>query len=326
MRPEQATLAARLTSALKGNAALPTPLVILRRNLPPMMSTFPNEVVTCRFANGRKRRLFVKYEAGHNHDSYGHRGGVSYEAKVYGHVLRDYPYFRPKCFGAHTDSQTGESWLVLEYLDRCVRVIDINVDEATRDPVEMVRSARWIARFHASHEETVANDAPLFLKRYDKQYYRGWCQRTLRLTRPFHSDYPWLPDLCRRADKWIHLLLSASPTLIHGEFYGKTVLFRNSTVFPVDWESAALAAGEIDLAALTEGSRWPQRVVERCIREYQEARWPGGSPSHFRQTLDAARIYLHFRWLGEREDWVSGSKVLWRYEHLRAAGQRLGLI
>jgi hypothetical protein len=326
MRPQPATLAARLTSTFKNNAVLPAPLEIINRKLPRMMSTFPNEVVTCRFANGRKRRLFLKYEGGHNHDSYGHRGGVSYEAKVYQQILSDYPDFRPRCFGAHTDSQSGESWLVLEYLDGCARVIEVGVEEATREPVEMIHSARWIARFHAAHETMAGNGAPLFLKRYDEHYYAGWCRRSLELTRPLHAKYPWLPELCRQNKKWISLLLNASVTLIHGEFYGKTIFFKNNTVFPVDWESAALGAGEIDLAALTEGSRWPERVVERCLQEYRETRWPGGTPPHFQPTLDAARIYLHFRWLGERQDWVSSPKLLWRYEHLKIAGERLGLV
>ena len=36
--------------------------------------------------------------------------------------------------------------------------------------------------------------------------------------------------------------------------------------------------------------------------------------------------YLHFRWLGERPDWTTREKTLWRYEHLHATAKRLGLI
>jgi hypothetical protein len=63
-----------------------------------------------------------------------------------------------------------------------------------------------------------------------------------------------------------------------------------------------------------------------CEEAYQRARWPEGVPAGFERTLDAARIYLHFRWLGERPDWTIREKTLWRYEHLRAVAERLGLL
>ena len=37
-------------------------------------------------------------------------------------------------------------------------------------------------------------------------------------------------------------------------------------------------------------------------------------------------MYLHFRWLGERPEKAVSEKNLWRYEHLRAAAERLGLL
>ena len=324
--PQGPILTRRLSEALRGNSAFPAPLTVLSRKLPPMMSTFPNEAVTCRFADGRKRRLFVKYEAGVSHNSHGHRGGISYERQVYEHILRDYPRFRPRYLGAHTDAHTGESWLILEYLDRCVRVMDIAVDEPSREPVAMLESARWIGRFHQAQATLAANGACSFLKKYNAEYYRGWSRRTARLTRPLHELHPWLPVLCKRDDVWMPILLNAPCTVIHGEYYGKTVMFKKNNVFPVDWESAAVGAGEIDLAALTEGIRWPGKVVTACVREYQRERWPEGSPASFPPTLDAARLYLHFRWLGERKDWTFHPKAVWRYEQLRSVGERLGLI
>ena len=110
------------------------------------------------------------------------------------------------------------------------------------------------------------------------------------------------------------------------EFYAKTVLVRKQSVFMVDWESAAIAAGEIDLAALTEGKHWPAAIVRKCERAYVRARWPEGAPASFRRTLDAAKIYLHFRWLGERPDWTVREKSLSRYDHLHAAAKRLALL
>jgi hypothetical protein len=94
----------------------------------------------------------------------------------------------------------------------------------------------------------------------------------------------------------------------------------------VDWESAAIAAGAIDLAALTEGQHWPVALVRRCERAYRIARWPDGAPSGFARALDAARVYLHFRWLGERPDWTIREKNLPRFDQLHEAATRLCLI
>ena len=324
--PDLPVLTARLTTALNSSGWSNGPLQVLDRKLPQMMSTFPNETVVCRLSNGRKHRIFVKYEAGKSHDCYGHRGGVRYEAQVYQAILQNYPGFRPRLLGAHTDPQTGETWLILEFLDRCVRVSDISVRQATRQPAAMMQAASWIGRFHAAQENPSANNGLAFLKQYDREYYSGWCRRTAELTRPLHQRFPWLPQLCELEEEWLKILLAAPWTIIHGEFYAKTVMFRDQTIYILDWESTAIAAGEIDLAAMTEGIYWPETMVRDCERHYQRARWPEGPPANFKRTLDASRIYLHFRWLGERPDWATREKTMWRYDQLYAAAKRLGMI
>ena len=322
--PDSMTLKLRLTAAL-GQDGYERPVRILRRTLPPFMSTFPNEIVTCRLPDGRKRRVFVKYQAGQSHNCYGHRGDVRYETEVYRRLLRALPNFRPKCLGAHTDLNIDSISLFLEYLYRSVRLSDMVWMRQTRQPRAMAQAACWIGQFHARHVEQVKDPALAFLRQYDASYYRGWAQRSFEFARPLHQLFPWLAKLCH-TDRWFAPLLAEPQTVIHGEFYAKTILVRSQSVFIVDWESAAIAAGEIDLAALTEGKHWPADVVRRCERAYVRARWPDGAPPGFRHTLDAARIYLHFRWLGERPDWTVREKNLSRYEYLHASAKRLGLI
>src|SRR2546423_657975 len=117
------TLKLRLTAAL-GQDGYERPVRILRRTLPPFMSTFPNEIVTCRLPDGRKRRVFAKYQAGQSHNSYGHRGDVRYETEVYRRLLRALPNFRPKCLGAHTDLKFPGISLFLESLSGRWRLSD----------------------------------------------------------------------------------------------------------------------------------------------------------------------------------------------------------
>ncbi len=322
--PDSPTLIARLSAALGSNGS--RKVTVLERKRPRYMSTFPNEIVTCRLPDGSKRRLFCKYESGQDHSSYGHRGGLAYEAEVYRHVLHPLSTYRPAFIGAQTDGSAAGTWLILEFLDRCTRLKDIRVRlKGISQPVAMALSARWLAQFHTAQQARLA-DAPLsFLKRYDAEYYSGWVRRTAEFTQPLRRRFPWLAKLCNQGDKLFAPLLAAPSTVIHGEFYINNILVRRKNVFPVDWESTAIAPGEIDLAALTEGP-WQERVVRRCEREYQRSRWPEGAPREFGRTLDTARLYLYFRWLGERPEWTTREKTFWRYEHLRTAAQRLGLI
>ena len=185
----------------------------------------------------------------------------------------------------------------------------------------MELAARWIGQFHAANERRLQHTPLPFLRCYDADYYRGWARRTaLRAADQPHCPL-WLPRLCQQFEALIALLLAAPPTIIHGEYYPKNILYREGTIYPVDWESAAVAAGEIDLASLTEG--WPAEIARRCEREYQQARWPRGAPAAFARTLEAARLYWCFRWLSDR---TMASEFPRYLTQLRCISQRLELM
>src|ERR1041385_5002409 len=95
--PDAQTLSARLTMALNGEGV--PQVTVLERKRPRYMSTFPNEIVTCQLADGSKRRLFCKYAGGQEHNAYGHRGGLAYEAEVYRRVLHPLKTLKPGFIG-----------------------------------------------------------------------------------------------------------------------------------------------------------------------------------------------------------------------------------
>jgi len=324
--PDLPTLTKRLTAGLHDAAGNSSAVKVLKRTRPHFMSTFPNEMVTCQWPGGRKRRVFIKYGADRNHSAWGHRGDLAYEAEVYQRVLRPLLEFRPRCLGAHTYPATGETALFLEYADRCAPLSEVSWNRRICKPRPMLQTAGWLAQFHARHERRVDEPSLAFLKRYDAAYYRGWARRTFEFARPLRSRFPWLSELAACGDAWFAPLLPAQPTVIHGEFDAKTVLVRGQKLFLLDWESAAIAPGEIDLAMLTDGAGWPAKMVRRCEDVYQRARWPDGAPARFERTLAAARIYVQFRWLGDRPEKTLREKTFWRYDHLRAAVKKLGLI
>ncbi len=90
-----------------------------------------------------------------------------------------------------------------------------------------------------------------------------------------------------------------------------------------DVQVPALAAGELDLAALTE--HWPAEIADACVREYRDARWPAGAPASFDAVLEAARIHWLFRWLGDRPEWTLRERAHWRWQALERVAARLGL-
>jgi hypothetical protein len=319
--PEFRALTYGLASILQVSGHGSESVVVLDRSPHGNESTFPNEVVTCRLSDGRCLRLFCKYGGARVESSYGHRGGVPYEASIYREVLHPLCARTARFFGDYTDPISGQTWLVLEYVEGSARLSLAIHDELASASEIMGQAARWIGEFHAA-SSAYARGLPVRLKVYDAEYYLGWPQRTALFADDLKGRYPWLAGLCRESEAVLGSL--PGPTaVIHGEYYPKNLLFRDGDIYPVDWESGAAAVAEIDLASLTEG--WPEQLVHECIDAYQRARWPRGAPSDFDRNLDIARLYLQFRWLGDQPEWTT-SRYTWRFEELRRVGQRLGLI
>ena len=254
-------------------------------------STFPVEIVSCQLRDGGAFQVFCKYEAGRSHPGHGHRGGVSYEADVYESLLRPSSCSAPAFFGRYHHRRSGDTWLFIE----AVNANSIANTRRADSVVALPEAAGWIGRFHAdfaTHISKLPN-----ITRYDAGYYRGFVNRVIEFSKGRRRQYPWLDPVCDRADEIIAQLLAAPVTVVHGEFYPGNILCEKERICPVDWESAATAPGELDLASLTEG--WPPELVATCEDRYVEARWPGeGAPPAFRRTLAAARLYWSFRWLG----------------------------
>jgi hypothetical protein len=317
--PDQATLLEGLTSVLGGGGAARERVTIIEREPNCYASSHPSEIVTCRLGDGQELRALCKYEAAPSHPSYGHRANVAYEAAVYRHVLQPLKLSAPRSYGSYRVSETGDRWLILEYVDGGVRA---DRGASARDALRL--AARWVGRFHALNAAHIARAPVSFLKVYDAAYYRQWAQRTLLLAGEPRRRYRWLAPLCERFVGSVDLLLAPPPTAIHGELTPKNTLIRGGAVYPVDWESAAVAAGEIDLAGLTDA--WPPEIVRECELEYQRVRWPEGPPPEFAATLAIARLYWNFRWLGDRPQWTGDRKGEARFERLRSIAERSGLL
>lgn len=297
--------------AIFANGSVGGRVAVVARSSNVYSSTAPSEIVRCRVGDGREIQLLCKYSLGPRGNSFGHRGGGPYEAMIYRHILEPLGASAPILHGVRVDRATQSTWLVLEYVDGFSRGM-------SRD--SMFLAAVWAAAFHRAAE--TLRPYPTALTVYDRSYYRGWAARTAEFAGAARKRRPWLARVCARFAEHGPDLLAARPTVIHGEYYPHNVLSRHHReIHPVDWESAALAAGEIDLASLTEG--WPSTYASRCESLYQRVRWPDGVPHDFRKALAAARVYLALRWLGETPEQTASRISRPYFDELRRQGQEL---
>lgn len=156
--------------------------------------------------------------------------------------------------------------------------------------------ASWAA---ALHGRFVADPpSPSSLLRYDRRSYQNW----FALARRHHPDAGALDQAVAAAAG----RLDALPrTLVHGQLYASNVLVAGARVAVVDWETAGIGAGVLDLAALVAG--WDPAGRTELVDAYD--------PSTDPLDLAAAELMLALRCLGlpptweppeeHRRDWLS---------------------
>lgn len=313
--PGHESLAQALDALLAGQGLAEHVEVIARRRNRPR-STSPIEVVVCRLDRGRSISLLCKYDISRPTYVLAPRRGLRYEARVYREVLETMPLTSPRFFGVWEGSRSETPFMVLEYLA-----------ESERGPrgvgeQEIAHAARWLGEFHRYHE-SYAEGSASFLTTFDTRLRHEAADRAVRFASKLTTDCPWLGALCE-GFKERASLLCGPVTVVHGDFYRNNVIAFRGGIYPIDWESAALAVGEIDLATLIEG--WPGDTVAECAGEYARTRWPAGSPETFTERLNLSRVFSHLRWLAHSAEWATHPDILWRYDDLKTLGKHLNLI
>lgn len=315
--PDLEILSNNINSALRENKSFHEQITILNREPNSLASTFPSEIITCQLSGGRQLKILCKYAVGRINNTHGHQNGLSYEADVYRYLLQSLPISSPALLGVYLNQVHDELWLILEYFDNSSLVKDYPELDA------MQAAANWLARFHRFGESLLSRNAPTFLNSYNVEYYLGWAERTSHFAGDLHQQFPWLARICNRYRQIITTFFESPSVIIHGEYYTNNIIFSEGKIYPIDWESAAVASGEIDLASLIEN--WPPDFENKAIDEYLRIRWPDGPPADFYNRLDTAKLYWHFRWLGDRLEWTTNEKDRWRFEEIQRLGERLEL-
>ena len=299
-------------------------------------STMTNEVVSCRLSDGTELRVLCKYGPGNAHPGFGHRRGLENEIRIYREHLSRLALSTPHFWGSQFDAASGEHWLAIEYVPGGLTL--------TRgpQPETLIAAAGWLADFHARSLALMVDRSSSDFIEYDAPYFEGWGVRMREFAEPLVQSYPWLEQLCDGYALLVPRMLLLPQTLIHGEYTPQNVLLRNGApvsskametasfpggvpLAPVDWESAAISFGEIDLAFLLDG-KWSEELQKTCIAEYTRRRFGTGAPEDFDDRYRMAQLYSHLRWLGDRSAWTTLKTVSWRFDRLLSLGRHFDII
>ncbi|MEA2159550.1 MAG: hypothetical protein QOD66_1930 [Solirubrobacteraceae bacterium] len=308
--PGEPTLIAALESALAG-VGLKTPVKSVRRADNVYESSHRSDVLACTLASGAELTLLGKVGPSVDQDHWGLVRGLAYEAGVYRHVLVDDDP-TPRFYGSHDDPRTGRTWLFLEYLGEGWQ-LDLGPEDA------IVEAARMIGELHSRTAPTLGAESPSVLNRYDGRYYEDCVRNVGPLVEKWRPRLPALDRLVAGFQREFAVLLSAPQTIVHGELTPHNVVWAYDRPYIVDWEEAAIGAGEVDLASLTDD--WDEDLVSLATTAYLQSRWPEGAPHDFPRALRAARVFWLFRWLADADGADSEEGIDWLAERLdEAAG------
>jgi Phosphotransferase enzyme family len=254
--------------------------------------TYPKEVVALGFRGGKTLKVFVKYFSGFppGHHDEGARMGILYESRVYEKLLASLPISSAQLFGYRQDEETGLTWLLLEALENAAPI------HLSENPDAAVNAATWLGAFHALASSSLKNNSLTWLELRALDHYRTWTAPTLGRYCCRAETAETAYAVADRLRAQLPALERASPTVVHGEYFPENILYARWKVYPVDWESAYVGAGELDLATLAEG--WDDASVLTFRDAYVDARWRGKPPVSFEPAFDAARLVTHIRWLG----------------------------
>jgi hypothetical protein len=309
-----AELRGALQEALSRRSGTQQRVVGLKRRPSIYSTSFAIEELDVRLQDGTSLRLLFKDVSQHAVLESARRVKPTFlydplrEIETYRTILEPNRLGTATCYGAIVDQRAGHYGLFLE------KVPGVELYQVG-DLTTWQHVARWLAAMHVRftlETERLAQAARLL--RYDANFYRLWIQRARTSRGGAESSKSrdvrsGMERLARSYERVVERLATLPVTFIHGEFYASNVLVHATEgklrVCPVDWETAAVGPGLIDLAALTAGG-WNADEKKTLALAYRAALAPHDDgppePDAFLATLDYCRLHLAVQWLG----WASG--------------------
>jgi aminoglycoside phosphotransferase (APT) family kinase protein len=238
----------RLLTRAEGRAVR---IAALTRRPSPFASLFPAEVVTLALRGGGERAVFRK-RLGDEQADHPEKRRRDREIRVYEELLAadgDLPAVR--YYGTEWDEAAQRRDLFLEYVPDW----DLRYQELAHWFTAAERLASLHAHFAARAERLGAGG---YLLRLDAAYLREWAERALRGVAAY-GDAP-SAALRRVVEQYAPVaeLIARQPaTLVHNDLAPKNVLADRATaparISFVDWETAGVGCGVLDLVDLSYG-------------------------------------------------------------------------
>jgi hypothetical protein len=164
-------------------------------------------------------------------------------------------------------------------------------------------AARWTGAFHAEFASPYriavaeALGLPRWVAARMHQTFVSAVREIHRRTSPRVAAAA-ISAIARSHPRVVQQLARQGPTLIHGQLYPSNVIVstgaRRRRIAVLDWETAAIGPGIVDLAALVEG-RWTAEQRMALVIAYLLGRDGAAVPSTVEQTtveLACARLHL----------------------------------
>ena len=226
------------------------------------------------------------------------------ELAVYRHILASADLGTPELIGGWVSDDNDDGVMVLE------QVAGTPLSEIG-DFAIWTAAARWLARMHAKFA-----NAPLLvasgtgpgvsLVRYDHDLLAAAGRRGLeRAAEQALGSAELCVALGARHEYALRALESASPTLVHGDFYPSNIVVADERIAVVDWELAGVGPAVLDVAALAAGG-WTSEQRHELIRAYHDEAFALQRTETFTalmRRVELASLHLALRWVGSAPDW-----------------------
>jgi thiamine kinase-like enzyme len=229
------------------------------------------------------------------------------EIIVYRDILNTAGLGTATCFGSLIDEEADRYWLLLEKVvaNELYTIGDLSVWRQV---------ARWLARMHSQFSElSPIRRSSQALLNYDAHFFDACMERAEAQIKRRAAQSKINParvnNIWAQYRKVVSRICNLPRTLIHGEFYPSNILVSRQNadyrICAVDWETAGIGAGLLDLAALISG-KWTEPQRQDLARAYFEGLIREEKLNDFDQftsDLLSCRLHVAVAWLGWTPDW-----------------------
>jgi len=245
---DEARLRSTLGQLLRDTLQREVHVVSLQRTPSEFATLFPADVVHLVLDDGTRLQIFLKHLGTSDHPE---KDNSEKEVRVYRDLLSREGLPVPRYYGSSWNAETERYELYLEYIDDwCLKYHPIE---------DWYVAAGELARFHAAFAGRVKElRACGVLPMLDELYCWSLAKRAREeVVRHSPSLVGRLDKVLTRYDRIVRSLIEAPPTLVNYDLSTKNVLAdrscRPTRICLVDWESAVIGCGVLDIVHLAYG-------------------------------------------------------------------------